>query len=227
MGIIVEKIELREKSNILKNREHAGILLAEMLKKYHGDPDSFVIAIPAGGLPVAYMISKNLELPLEVAITRKLHVPWNPEVGFGAVTWNGLIEVNQPLVNQLGLSDKMVENVIKEENRIIENRRNLYNITDFPNLEGKHPIIVDDGIASGFSMLTTVKAVKIYDPKMITIAVPTAPLRSIERFQPHVDQIYCLNIRSSLFFAVASAYESWYDLSDDEVLDYLKKLNNF
>jgi putative phosphoribosyl transferase len=72
-------------------------------------------------------------------------------------------------------------------------------------------------------MLTTAKAIKLYNPKMITVAVPTAPLRSIERLKPHVDQIYCLNIRSGLFFAVASAYKVWYDLTDEEVIDYLKK----
>jgi putative phosphoribosyl transferase len=223
MGEIIESKEFREKTNIFKNREHAGVLLAEMLIKYQDDSDSVVLAIPAGGMPIAYIISKNLNLRLEVAITRKLHVPWNPEVGFGAITWNGLIELNQPLVNQLGLSDKQIEDVIEDEKRTIDNRRKLYNEMEFPNLEGKHPIIVDDGIASGFSMLTTVKAVKIYNPKMVTISIPTAPLRSIENLKPYVDKIYCLNIRSNLFFAVASAYKSWYDLSDEEVLYYLKK----
>ena len=223
MAQVIDEEKFREKTNIFNDREHAGLLLSKKLDKYRKEQGIFIVAIPAGGVPVAYMISKNLNLPLEVAITRKLHVPWNPEVGFGAVTWNGVVEINKTLVKQLGLSPKQINEIIEEEKRVIYQRRRLYNKSDFPNLKDKHPILVDDGLASGYSMLTTAKAIKLYNPKMITVAVPTAPLRSIERLKPHVDQIYCLNIRSGLFFAVASAYKVWYDLTDEEVIDYLKK----
>jgi len=172
---------------------------------------------------VAAKIAFRLKLPLEVAITRKLHVPWNPEAGFGAVTWNDIVEVNQSLANQLGLSKTQIEKVIKEEKEVIKQRRKLYGKEEFSDLERKHPIIVDDGLASGFSMLTTAKAVERYKPSSITVAIPTAPLSSIELVEPHVDEIFCLNIRTGRYFAVASAYENWYDLSDEEVLGYLEK----
>ena len=223
MAQVTDEEKFREKTNVFNDREHAGILLSNKLDKYRKERGVFIVAIPVGGIPVAYMISKNLNLPLEVAITRKLHVPWNPEVGFGAVTWNGVVEINETLVKQLGLSAKQINEIIEEEKKVIDQRRRFYDKSDFPNFKDKHPILVDDGLASGFSMLTTAKAIKLYNPKMITVAVPTAPLRSIERLKPHVDQIYCLNIRSGLFFAVASAYKVWYDLTDEEVIDYLKK----
>lgn len=223
MGKIIDVEEYREKTKVFKDREHAGELLSEQLSDYKDDPNSIVIAIPAGGVPVAAKIAFRLKLPLEVAITRKLHVPWNPEAGFGAVTWNDIVEVNQSLANQLGLSKTQIEKVIKEEKEVIKQRRKLYGKEEFSDLERKHPIIVDDGLASGFSMLTTAKAVERYKPSSITVAIPTAPLSSIELVEPHVDEIFCLNIRTGRYFAVASAYENWYDLSDEEVLGYLEK----
>jgi predicted phosphoribosyltransferase len=222
MAKIIDSVKLREKIHIFKDREHAGSLLAEKLTEYRENPETIIIAIPAGGIPVGYQISLILELPFEVAITRKLHVPWNKEVGFGAVTWNDLVEVNRPLVIQLGLTERDIEEVIEKEKKVITQRRNDYNRQEFPDLVGKHAILVDDGLASGFSMLTTVKAVKLYKPIRITVAVPTAPLSSIERLRPHVDQIFCLNIRSGMYFAVASAYKNWYDLTDREVIKYLR-----
>ena len=222
MARVIESEEYREKTHVFRDREHAGRLLAEKLEAYRGDPSALVVAIPAGGVPVGYAISKKLGLPLEVAVTRKLHVPWNPEAGFGAVTWNSLVEVNQPLVQNLGLTDSQVEEVIEKEKNEIKRRRRLYDREEFPDIEGKHAILVDDGLASGFSMLTTARAVKLYNPGRVTVAVPTAPLRSIEMLRRHVDEIYCLNIRSGLYFAVASAYRGWRDLTDQEVMGYLK-----
>jgi predicted phosphoribosyltransferase len=224
MAKILEDKKYRDKTRVFKNREHAGKLLAERLRDYKEDPDSLVIAIPAGGVPVAYMIATQLNLPIEVAITRKLHVPWNPEAGFGAVTWNNIVEVNKPLANQLALPPSQIDEIIDKEKEIIKKRRSLYGREEFPDLEGKHPILVDDGLASGFSMMTTVKAVKEYKTSSISVAIPTAPLSSIQRVAPLVDEIYCLNIRTGMFFAVASAYEKWYDLTDEEVLEYLTKL---
>lgn len=222
MGKIVDVEKYREKTRVFKDREHAGLLLAEQLDDYKEDPDSLIVAIPAGGVPVAVEIASELNLPLDVAITRKLHVPWNEEVGFGAVTWNNIVEVNQNLANQLGLSQSQIEEVIEKEKQIIKQRRRLYGKEEFLGLKSKHPIIVDDGLASGFSMLTTAKAIKRYRPKFITVAVPTAPRSSIDLLESHVDEIYCLNIRTGRYFAVASAYENWYDLTDEEVLEYLK-----
>ncbi|RLI25848.1 phosphoribosyltransferase [Candidatus Bathyarchaeota archaeon] len=223
MAQVIDSEEYRKKTHVFRDREHAGELLAEKLEAYQGDRSALVVAIPAGGVPVGCVISEKLDLPLEVAVTRKLHVPWNPEAGFGAVAWNGLVEVNQPLVRQLGLTDDQVEEVVEKEKRVIRQRMRLYGRGEFPDIEGRHPILVDDGLASGFSMLTTARAVKQYNPGRVTVAVPTAPLRSIEMLRRHVDEVYCLNVRSGLYFAVASAYIRWRDLTDEEVMGYLKE----
>lgn len=222
MAQIFDVERYRERTRIFRDRIQAGLLLSDELSQYKKDPSSIIVAIPAGGVPVGYTISEKLELPLEVAITRKLHVPWNPEAGFGAVTWNELVEINEPLVKKLGLTEGQIEAVIEKEIKTINKRRRLYGAKKFPDLEDKHPILVDDGIASGFSMLTTAKAIRKYDPMSITVAVPTAPKRSIERIQPYVDQIYCLNIRTGLRFAVASAYKKWRDLTEEEVIKILR-----
>ncbi|MFP3952237.1 MAG: hypothetical protein ACLFVP_08895 [Candidatus Bathyarchaeia archaeon] len=108
MKKIIDNQEYRNKVDIFEDRLHAGSLLAEMLEDYRGKENGIVLAIPAGGVPVASVVAEELELPLDVVITRKLHVPWNKEAGFGALSWNGLERINKPLVRGLGLSEEQV-----------------------------------------------------------------------------------------------------------------------
>jgi putative phosphoribosyl transferase len=112
---------------------------------------------------------------------------------------------------------------VAEEKEIIERRVERFRGNrPFPDLSNKNVIIIDDGLASGFSMLTTVKAAKRNKIKELIVAVPTAPISAINLLRPHVDQIVCLNIRSGAFFAVADAYTNWYDLHDEDVIELLK-----
>ena len=223
MTRVVTLDRFKGKTSVFENREHAGELLADQLILYREDISSIVVAIPAGGVPVGYVIASRLGLPFTLALTRKLHVPWNPEAGFGAVTWNGVVEVNEVLVSQLGLTHNQVEQVIEQEKKEIMRRRNEYELGEFPDVRGRKPIIVDDGLASGFSMMATLKAIREYEPSEVTVAVPTASESSIERLQDYADNIFCLNVRAGLFFAVASAYVRWHDLTDDDVMNYLRK----
>jgi len=222
---LIENQELRNKINVFLNREDAGRLMAEMLKVYENKQDFIVLAIPAGGVPIANEISKRLRLPLDLAVTRKLHVPWNQEAGFGAISWDGTVLLNKPLVDALGLTEADIEKAVNEEKKVIQNRlKKFRENTPFPNLEDKNVIIVDDGLASGFSMLATVKTLnKLVEE--IMVAVPTASMGAINLISPYTDKIYCLNIRSDSFFAVANAYQVWYDLTDENVLNILKNKN--
>ncbi len=221
---IIDEPALRNRIHVFDDRFHAGELLAEKLTEYKDKRDMYVLAIPAGGVQVAFMVSKKLNLPLDLVITRKLHVPWNKEVGFGAVSWDGNVIVNEPLVASLGLKKEEVERCVLEEKEVIQRRMKLYREDKpFPDLKGKTLIIVDDGLASGFSMLTTVKTLKQKGVKKNVVAVPTAPRTSIKLIEPYVDKIVCLNIRSGPVFAVADAYKDWYDLEDDDVLDILSQ----
>jgi putative phosphoribosyl transferase len=220
---VIDETDFRNRIRVFDDRFHAGELLSKKLRRYVNRDDAFILAIPAGGVQVAVVVADRLNLPLDLAITRKIHVPWNKEAGFGAVSWNGLVLLNEPLVASLGLSDEEVSRCVAEEKKIVERRVERFRgDRPFPDLNDKDIIIIDDGLASGFSMFTTVKAVKRNKIKKLIVAVPTAPTTAINLLRRHVDQIVCLNIRSGAFFAVADAYKKWYDLHDEDVTELLR-----
>jgi predicted phosphoribosyltransferase len=224
MTRVIEEHTLRNKIGVFEDRFHAGELLAKRLTEYKNRKDTYILAIPAGGVQVAFIIARRLELPLDLVITRKIHVPWNKEAGFGAISWDGLVLLNEPLVGSLGLTKEDINRCIEEEKEIIKKRLEMFRGNrPFPNLENKIVIIIDDGLASGFSMLTTVKAIKQSKVKEIVVAVPTAPVSAINLLKPYADKIVCLNIRSGPFFAVASAYNIWYDLDDRDIIEIFKQ----
>ena len=221
MTEIIEDRSLRNKTSVFKNRSHAGELLAERLEDYR-EKDACVLAIPSGGVPVGATISKRLNLPLDPIVVRKIHMPWNREAGFGAVTWDGIVLLNEDLVKHLRLNKKEIDDCIVEEREEIEERMKLFGCEKFPEIVGKRVIIVDDGLASGFTTLAAVYSVRRKNPKELVVAVPTSSLMAIEKIENFVDKIICLNIRKGPIFAVADAYEQWYDLEDEEVLKFLR-----
>ena len=223
MAEILEESNFRNRIHIFDDRFHAGELLAGKLKEYTGKKDTYVLAIPAGGVPVAFAVSKKLKIPLDLVITRKLHVPWNREVGFGAVSWDGTMFLNEPLIASLGLKRDDIDRCVVEEKEVIRRRlKKFRGDKPFPDLKDKTAIIVDDGLASGFSMLTTLKTIEPMDANELIVAVPTAPISAISLIRSYADKVVCLNIRSGPVFAVAEAYKVWYDLKDEDVMDVLK-----
>lgn len=223
MSKVIDEPNFRDIIRVFDNRFHAGELLSKKLGRYANRNDTYVLAIPAGGVQVAVVVADRLKLPLDLAITRKMHVPWNKEAGFGAISWDGLVLLNDPLIASLGLTVEEISRVVAVEKEVIKRRVKLFRGNKpFPDLNDKNVIIIDDGLASGFSMLTTVKATRRKEVKQLVVAVPTAPIRTIDLLKPYVDQIVCLNIRSEPFFAVADAYKEWYDLDDEEVMKLLK-----
>jgi predicted phosphoribosyltransferase len=227
MNKVIDEPSFRYKKYVFNDRYHAGELLVEKLKEYK-NKDAYIFAIPAGGVQVGVIIAKKLNLPLDLAITRKLHIPCNKEAGFGAISWDGKIILNKEIIPYLKLTKEEIKQCIIEEKKIIEKRMKLFRGNKpFPNIENKIVIIVDDGLASGFSMLVTIKSIKKMKPGEIVIAIPTASLKAINLIKPYVDKIICLNIRSDLFFAVADAYKEWYDLEDEDVIKILNSLNNY
>ena len=219
---IVENSEYRDRTSVFRDRVEAGKVLADALKKYAGNPDVIVLAVPAGGVPVGRMIAKELVVPRDVIVARKIQIPWSPEAGFGAVAWDGKFILNEELAKELHLTEAEMEQAVAETKRNVDERlRKFRGNKRFPNLVGKIVILVDDGLASGYTMLVAVRSVKEKAPKKIVVAVPTASLGAIELLVPEVDEIVCPNIRSGPSFAVAEAYENWYDLTDEEVLELL------
>lgn len=221
---IIDEPTFKNKQFIFKDRAHAGELLANKLSSHVDKVNVQLLAIPAGGVPVGYAVAKNLNFPFDVIIVRKIQVPWNTEAGFGAVSYDGTVLLNEPLVTQLGLTSEIVHWCISQTKKIIQERlKKFRGNKPFPNLKNKTIILVDDGLASGLTMLAAVKSVQKQAPDKIVVAVPTASTSAVELVAPNVDKLICLNIRSGPIFAVADAYQKWYDLSDEEVVEILRK----
>ncbi len=217
---IIDIPELRDQAGVFFDRAHAGRILSEMLISYN-ETDAVVFAIPAGGVPVAAPIARKLNLQLDVAVVSKITLPWNTEAGYGAVAFDGTIQINQEIT--IGLTEDEIEAGTEKASTKVQRRFKEYRgEKPFPDLTNHPAILVDDGIASGFTMLVAVEALRNKGANKIIIAVPTAHLQALERVAPHVDAVYCANIRGGWGFAVAEAYQNWYDVEDEEVAEILR-----
>ena len=221
---IIDKQAYRDRVSVFKDRFEAGKILADELREYADNRNALVLAVPAGGVPVGYTIARELAIPLDVIVVRKVQIPGITEAGFGAVTWDGKIFLNQDLAKELRFKEEEIKKSILDTKRNIEERLRKFRLNKpMPYLEGKIVILVDDGLASGFTMLAAASSVKDRTPRKVVVAVPTGSLGAVELLEPEVDEIICLNIRSGSSFAVADAYENWYDLADEEVLEILRE----
>lgn len=210
-----------EASAVFRDRVDAGKQLAEKLLQYSGGK-AIVLALPRGGVPVAIEVAERLDLPLDVVVPHKLPVPYNTGAGYGAVNEDGGIVLNELLVEQLRLPRQQIEQQVKEVHTEIVRRAAAYRGNQpFPPLEGKTAIIVDDGLASGFTMLAAIKSVKWRKVARTVVAVPVASGNAYDRVRVFADEVECLAIARLYPFAVAGFYENWYDLTDEEVINYL------
>ncbi len=224
MGELFEDRALRNRTYVFKDRTDAGRRLAESISA-RGTPSSLVLAIPAGGIPVALEVSRKSKLPMDLMIVRKIQIPGNPEAGFGAVGPDGEVIFNEELLSRLRLSKEEIDEQVEKTRKGVEARiRQLRGDRPFPEVQGRTLILVDDGLASGFTMGEAVRFLKRREAGKILVAVPTAPQGTIDRLLPRVDEIHCLNVRTRYPFAVAEASEDWYDLSDSEALGLLKEI---
>ncbi|MCE5214539.1 MAG: phosphoribosyltransferase [Methanobacterium sp.] len=222
---IFDLADLRNRTGVFRDRERAGVKLSEMLEEYEGS-DAVVLGIPAGGVPVAIPIAKILKLDMDVAVVSKITLPWNTEVGYGAMAFDGSVKLNQDMITRMGITEVEIENDISSTSEKIKRRLiNFRGDKPFPDLVNRIVILVDDGVASGFTMLSAVEALKNKGANRLIIAVPTAHLQALERISYEVDGIYCANIRGGWGFAVADAYQAWYDVEEHEVMYLLKERN--
>jgi len=225
---IIDEPAYRNRNLVFRDRLHAGDLLASKLQDHIRRESAQLLAIPAGGVPVGYAVAARLSVPLDVVIVRKIQIPWNPEAGFGAIAWDGTVLLNEALVAQLGLSTELIRWCVSRTQETIRERlKKFRGNKPLPELKNKNVIFIDDGLASGFTMLTAVKSVKKQKPEKIIVAVPTASQSAAELVAPDVDKLICLNVRGGPIFAVADAYQEWYDLSDEDVMEFLRKAYGF
>ena len=218
--------EFRNRTAVFRSREHAGEILSEMIRQYK-DTNAVVFAIPAGGVPVGAVIAAKLQIPLDVAVVSKITLPWNTEAGYGAVAFDGTVRLNEEMASRLGLNEKVVQEGIEQTRNKVKKRVAEFREGKPPvQLAGRPVILVDDGIASGFTMLVAVEALKKAGADQIIIAVPTAHLEAVEFVLPNVEEVYCANLRSEWAFAVADAYQHWSDVSEGEVTELLGSFRN-
>lgn len=205
------------------DRYEAGIILAKYLKDYANNPNVIILALPRGGVPVAFEIATALSVPLDIFIVRKLGLPGHEELAMGAIASGGTVFFNEPLLSQLNLDRLLIQNVVEKEREELLRREQLYRGNrPFPNLKEKIVILVDDGIATGSTMMAAIKALHIHKPKSIVIAVPVAAYSTCEEMAPLVERIVC-PLKPIDFYAVGLWYEDFPQTSDDEVIELLEK----
>jgi len=209
---------------VFQNRTDAGQELARALLKYKGQ-HPVVLALPRGGVPVAAEVAAALDAPLDLVLVRKIGVPSQPELAMGAVTDGKVPAVvrNNDIIELCGISDQTFDAACQEELAEIERRRRRY-IGDRPRaeVESQCVIIVDDGIATGATTLAAIKAVRSRKPRELVLAVPVAPLDTIDKLQSEVDAIVCLDARRD-FGAIGYFYADFRQVHDDEVTAILKR----
>jgi putative phosphoribosyl transferase len=223
--VIHELESLRENEGVFRDREHAGELLADMLDGRITD-DAIVLPIPAGGVPVGVRIARRFGVELDVAVVSKLTLPWTREAGYGAVAFDGSYVLNEALIRRIGLTDDQIIDELKKTQQKVARRVAHFRSGREPlgaRIADRPAVLVDDGLASGFTMMVAIEAVSLAGASSIVVAVPTAHRPSAERIAAEVSTLYCPNVRSGSSFAVASAYERWADVPEVEAAHLLER----
>lgn len=206
---------------LYRDRLEAGRILATKLTAYADRKDVVVLALPRGGVPVAFEVAKALQAPLDVFVVRKLGVPGHEELAMGAIATGGVYVVNEHVVHMLAIPDSVIEEVAEREQKELERREQLYR-DDLPppNVRDRTIILVDDGLATGSTMRAAVAALRKQHPARIVVAVPVAAPVVRDEFKAEVDEIVCASTPEP-FFGVGYWYEDFSQTSDEEVHDLL------
>lgn len=205
------------------NRREAGRALARRLSAYAGREDVLVLGLPRGGVPVAYEISEALDVPLDVFLARKLGVPGQEELAMGAIASGGLPIFDAGMIVRFGLSEAEIQAVVRKEQRELARRERAYRGDRPPReIRGRTVLLVDDGLATGFSMRAAVEALRPLSPAQIVIAVPVAPRPTARAFRELADEFVCLATPEP-FHAVGEFYRDFSPTEDLEVLELLAR----
>lgn len=216
-------IRRQQPRRVFKDRREAGQVLAGLLDTYRGQPDVVVLGLARGGIPVAYEVARALGVPLDAFIVRKLGAPGHEEFAVGALASGGRVVVNDDVLRGLRVSQEQLRDIAEREARELVRREAVYRGGRPPlNVAGKTVILVDDGVATGSSMLAAVQALRESEPAQIVIAVPAAPESTCREFAGIVEAVVCASMPTP-FLAVGESFWDFTQVSDDEVRDLLAK----
>ena len=206
-----------------RNRIEAGRQLAQKLAAYADRPDVLVLALPRGGVPVAYEVAKALNAPLDVFLVRKLGVPGHEELAMGAVATGGVRVLNEHVVRALGIPEYVIDAVAAWEEQELARRERLYRGNlPAPDVRGRTSILVDDGLATGSTMQAAVKALRKQQPAQIVVAVPTASPEACGALKLEADEVICA-VTPQPFYSVGLWYEDFSQTTDEEVRELLAR----
>jgi putative phosphoribosyl transferase len=207
------------------DRREAGRMLSERLKSYANKPNVLVLALPRGGVPVAYEIAKALTIPLDVFLVRKLGVPEQAELAMGAITMNGTMVFNKVIIQDLGISKTMIEQVIQLEQQELQRREIMYRgERPLPQLVDKTIILVDDGVATGATIRVAIEALRQKSPAQIIAAVPVVALSVCHEITRLADKLVCL-FKPTDLYSVGAWYRNFSQTTDTEVCELLERID--
>lgn len=208
------------------DRHDAGITLAKKLEHYKNNKNTIVLGLARGGVVVAYDIAKWLSLPLNVVVPKKLGAPGNPELAIGAILENGEGIFNDNIIQMFRIPKRYIDQEIADKKSQAKVRSALYRqFAPLPSLKNRTVILVDDGIATGATMLASIKAMRVEGVSKIVVAVPVASTEALRAVDQVADEVVCL-YNSEDFFAVGYYYTNFGQTEDEEVIALLKELNH-
>ncbi|WP_292382125.1 phosphoribosyltransferase [Methanosarcina sp. UBA289] len=208
---------------LYKDRVDAGKRLAKELSKYANRSDVLILALPRGGVPVAFEVAKELNVKMDVFIVRKLGVPGNEELAMGAISSDNIRVLNEDVVRSFQIPERVINMVAENELRELERRERAYRgDRPKPEISGSTVILIDDGLATGATMRAAAAALKIKNPEKIVVAVPTGAPDTCELFRREVDEVICVATPEP-FYGVGAWYGNFSQTTDEEVCDLLNK----
>lgn len=208
---------------LYKDRVDAGKRLAKELSKYANRSDVLILALPRGGVPVAFEVAKELNVKMDVFIVRKLGVPGNEELAMGAISSDNIRVLNEDVVRSFQIPERVINMVAENELRELERRERAYRgDRPKPEISGSTVILIDDGLATGATMRAAAAALKIKNPAKIVVAVPTGAPDTCELFRREVDEVICVATPEP-FYGVGAWYGNFSQTTDEEVCDLLNK----
>jgi len=208
---------------LFQDRTEAGRILADRLAAYANYPDTMVLALPRGGVPVAFEVAEALNLPLDIFVVRKLGLPGHEEFAIGAIASGGARVLNQDLIRQLSLNDEIIEHIVAREQHELERRERIYRgQRPMLDVRDRTIIIVDDGLATGSSMRAAIAALRQKRPTKLIVAVPVGARVTCSELEALADEVICLETPEN-FSAVGLWYRDFSQTTDEEVIDLLER----